>query len=320
MTLCLAASLLVPLAAHAEEEGLVMGLVATESHETLLESWHPLIEDMSDFIGVKVKGAAVGDYAGVIWFLATNKAQLAWVGNKAAIEAVDRAGAEVIVQSVTPSGPGYYAHLITQADSPLTSAEDVIGLARELAFGNGDPNSTSGFVVPGYYVFATRGVEPWKIFKRVTNDNHEGNFHAVAAGKADVGTNNSSALARFKARFPEEYKKIKIIWTSPLIPSDPVVVRKDLPATLKTRITGFLTQYGKAVPGKSEEQLEREKAMLAARKWVGFQKSDNSQLIPIRKLELFKQRLSLEGDRNIPEEARETRLKEIDDQLKRLSD
>lgn len=300
--------------------GLVMGLVSTESKDALLASWQPLIDDMADYLGIPVKGVVLDDYAGIIWYLASGKAQVAWVGNKAAIEAVDRAGAEVIVQSVTPNGPGYHAHLITRADSPLNSDRDVLKRAKDLVFGNGDPNSTSGYVVPGYYVFASRGFDPKRIFKRVNHNNHEGNFHAVAAGRVDVATNNSSALARYKSRFPEEYNTVKVIWTSPLIPSDPVVVRKDLPAGLKAGIADFLTQYAKPEPGKEQRQLEREQAMLSARKWTGFQPSDNSQLVPIRKLELFKQRLAIEKDRTLPDDVREQRLKTIDQKLKSLND
>ena len=304
--------------AVAAEKGLVMGLVYTESPDTLLKSWVPLFEDMSEYLGIPVKGIVAEDYAGIIWYLATGKAQLAWVGNKAAIEAVARADSEVLVQSVTLLGPGYHSHLIVRRDSSLHSVEDVLKHAGTLSFGNGDPNSTSGYVVPGYYIFATRGLEPDKLFRRVTHGSHEENFHAVAAGQVDVSTNNSSSLARYKQCFPEEFERIRIIWTSPMIPADPIVVRRDLDPVLKDRIRAFLLQYGKPAEGKTSEQLQREEDMLAARKWTGFRQSDDTQLIPIRKLELYKERLGIERNDNLPEAVRQSRIEAIETKLKRL--
>ena len=51
-----------------------------------------------------------------------NKVQVAWYGNKSAMEAVDRANGEVFAQMVTADGsPGYWSLLIAHKDSPLKS-------------------------------------------------------------------------------------------------------------------------------------------------------------------------------------------------------
>ena len=49
------------------------------------------------------------------------------------------------------------------------------------------------------------------------------------------------ALARFEKAQPEKYRTIRVIWTSPLIPNDPFVWRKDLPDALKAKIDSTLT-------------------------------------------------------------------------------
>ena len=50
------------------------------------------------------------DYAGVIEAMRFNKVHIAWFGNKSAIEAVNRAGGEVFVQTVDVTGnPGYWS-------------------------------------------------------------------------------------------------------------------------------------------------------------------------------------------------------------------
>ncbi|WP_158949977.1 phosphonate ABC transporter substrate-binding protein [Pseudodesulfovibrio cashew] len=305
--------------ADANPGGLTMGFVAADSKELTLERWQPILDDLSKELGIPVRSVVLDDYAGIIWHLAMNKAQMAWVGNKAALEAVDRADCEIMLQVVNArTGNGYYSHLITSKDSPLNSVQDVLDNAAHLTFGNGDPNSTSGFVVPGYYIFARRGLDPKTLFKRVVNNNHEKNFHAVANGTVDVATNNSMALVRYQIHYPDQRAGIKIIWTSPLIPSDPIVVRRDLDPALRQRIETFLSNYGKKTTGKSDRQTTWEKQILAGRDWAEFAPSDNSQLAPIRKLELFKMRMRIQKDDTIPSETKEARLQEIDTRLKEL--
>jgi phosphonate transport system substrate-binding protein len=46
--------------------------------------------------------------------------------------------------------------------------------------------------------------------------------------------------------------------------------------------------------------------------------SDNDQLLPIRQLELFRQRAVTEADARLPEKEKAARLKQIDDDLARL--
>lgn len=300
------------------EQKLTMGVVAADSPDILRTSWTPILKDLSTALGTHVELAVLEDYAGVIWYLTNNKAQIAWMGNKAAINAVDRADSEIIVQTRTQYGAGYYAHLITLKDAPYDDERDVLDNAGDIIFGMGDPNSTSGFAVPGYYLFASQRIDPNQVFKRMIYNNHEGNFHAVADGSVDVATGNSSALGRYKARFPDEFDRIKIIWTSPRIPSDPILVRTDLDPALKRRITEFFMTYGQAGPDKTMEQVEREKTNLAARKWVGFVRSDNTQLDPIRRLELYKKRLRVERDPSLNTTVRKRRMAEIDAQLNAL--
>lgn len=64
--------------------------------------------------------------------------------------------------------------LIVNKDSPINNLQDMLAKRKDLTFGNGDPNSTSGFLVPGYYVFAKNNVSTSE-FKRTVNAGHETN-------------------------------------------------------------------------------------------------------------------------------------------------
>ncbi|MGH1440414.1 MAG: phosphonate ABC transporter substrate-binding protein [Cellvibrionaceae bacterium] len=268
-----------------ELKSLNFGIISTDSTQVLRDTWTPFLEDMSKKMGVEVKPYFASDYAGIIQAMRFDKVDVAWFGNKSAIEAVDRSGGEVFAQTVDNEGnPGYWSLLLAHKDSKLNSVEDVIKNAKDLTFGNGDPNSTSGFLVPSYYVFAKNNIDAKKAFKRTTNANHETNALSVANKKVDFATNNTENLRRIQGKFPEKHDQIKILWKSPLIPSDPIVWRKNMPEATKSTIYQFFMDYGKS--GDKQELANLDKLQ-----WLPFRPSSDDQLLPIRQLVLFKDRL-----------------------------
>jgi phosphonate transport system substrate-binding protein len=307
--LALAATAAAPLG-HAADE-INFGIISTESSQNLRQDWGVLLQDMEKRIGVKVNAFFAPDYAGVIEAMRFNKVHVAWFGNKSGMEAVDRASGEVFAQQVAQDGsPGYWSFLITHKDSPYNSIEDVKKHAKSIALGFGDSNSTSGFLVPSYYAMALHGMDPKSSFKVMRQANHEANLMAVANKQVDVATNNNESFEKFERRNPDKAKEIKVIWKSPLIPSDPMIWRKDLDPQLKARIRDFMVSYGRD---------EREKAALHKIGISGFKASDNNQLLPIRQLELFKQKLALEKDERMGAAEKRARLDEIQRKLNELN-
>jgi phosphonate transport system substrate-binding protein len=288
------------------------GIISTEATQNLKADWQPLLDDMEKQTGLKVKAFFAPDYAGIIEGMRFNKVQMAWLGNKSAMEAVDRSNAEVFAQMVNIDGTqGYYSHLIVHKDSPLNNLNDVFSNAKNLSFGNGDPNSTSGFLVPGFYVFAQNKVDPRTAFKITRSANHESNALAVANKQVDVATNNSENLDKIKERQPAKFNDIKIIWTSPLIPSDPMVMSKNLPEATKTKIKNFFYNYAKTNPREKE-------IVMKISKLSGFKVSTNDQLKPIRQLDLFSLRIKFEGDTTLSASEKRTKLADIDQKLAAL--
>lgn len=296
----------------AEIKELNFGIIATEKAGALKQMWEPFLDDMSKAVGVKVNGFYATDYAGIIEAQRFNKVQIAWYGNKSAIEAVDRANGEVFVQFIDLDGtPGYYSYLITHKDSGITSLDQVLKNGKDMSFGIGDPSSTSGTLVPTYYVFTLNNLDPKTHFKVTRSANHEGNFLAVLNKQVDVATSNSEMTQKMKEKSPEKLDQIRILWTSPLIPRDPLVYRKDLPAAVKKKIQDFTVGYGKD---------DREKEILKNMyRLAGFKASTDAQLLPIRQLELFKDRKKFENDANMSEADKKAKLADIDAKLAELS-
>ncbi|MDF5933076.1 phosphonate ABC transporter substrate-binding protein [Pseudomonas aeruginosa] len=296
--------------AHADQPVINFGIISTESSQNLKSIWEPFLKDMSQQTGYQVKAFFAPDYAGIIQGMRFDKVDIAWYGNKAAMEAVDRAHGEIFAQTVAASGaPGYWSLLIANKDSKIDSVEDMLANAKSLTFGNGDPNSTSGYLVPGYYVFAKNNVDPVKAFKRTLNSSHEVNALAVANKQVDVATFNTEGMERLELTQPEKARQLKVIWKSPLIPGDPLVWRNNLSDEQKNKLRDFFFKYG-----ANAEQ----KKVLADLQWSKFQPSDDDQLLPIRQLELFKQRTDVANNTNLGAEEKAAKLKALDEELAKL--
>jgi phosphonate transport system substrate-binding protein len=325
-----------PLAKAEPLKELTFGVISTESTQNLKSIWDPFIADMQKKLGMPVKAYFASDYAGVIQAQRFGKVDIAWYGNKSAIEAVDRANGEVFVQTVSAQGlPGYWSVLVTHKDNPLAQFEPVkssgadfdpekyktcepcmaylVQHSKDLTLGNGDPNSTSGFLVPSYYVFALNKMDAKKDFKRMITANHETNALAAANKQVDVATNNTENLERMKQNFPEKFAQLRTIWISPLIASDPIVWRNNLDAADKKKLKNFFLTYG---TGGSDAENERK--ILAALQWAPFRESSNKQLVPFRQLELAREKTKIETDDKMSADEKARKLVEIEAKLASL--
>jgi phosphonate transport system substrate-binding protein len=201
--------------------------------------------------------------------------------------------------------------MIVHKDSPLKSLDDVLKNRASLTLGMGDTNSTSGTLVPGFYAWAAHKVDPARDFKRSARSNHESNILAVASKQLDVATVASDGVDRMKIKMPEKAAELREVWRSPLIPSDPLVWRRDLDEATKKKLRDFFFAYG--------SKDAREKEVMKTLTWSAFVKSDNHQLTPIRQLELAKERSKVEADAALPADEKSKKLKDIDQRLTELA-
>ena len=298
------------LAAQAQE--ISFGIIATDAASAQRERWEPFFRDMEKKTGLTIKSFYAPDYAGVIEAMRFNKVQVAWYGNKAAMEAVDRANGEIFAQVMYADGTfGYHGLLITHKDSPYQTLDDVFKNGKNLNFGIGDPNSTSGFLVPTFYVFAQNNVDHRTAFKTIRSASHGANIQAVLAKQVDVATNNTEDMGKLESTKPELFQQLRVLWRSPLIPSDPFVWRKDLDPAVRAKLKTFVLGYAKSDPA--------EKAILKnIYNYGGFRDSNNDQLIPIRQLELFRDRRKAESDEKLSPDERTKVMAEIDRKLAAL--
>jgi phosphonate transport system substrate-binding protein len=146
----------------------------------------------------------------------------------------------------------------------------------------------------------------------VRNASHGANIQATLAKQVDVATNNTEDMGKLESTRPDLFSQLRVIWKSPLIPSDPFVWRKDLDPQVKAKIKSFVIGYAKTDPA--------EKAVLKnIYNYGGFRESTNDQLIPIRQLELYRDRIRVESDTKLSAAERSKMLADIESKLSALS-
>lgn len=292
---------------------ITIGIIGTDAQQGLKQRWQPMLDDYSKAIGLPVKSYFAPDYAGIIQAMRFKKIQLGYFGNKSAMEAVDRADAELFARYIDEDGEqGYYSVLLANSNNNnINNLQDVIDNRAQLTFGNGEPNSTSGFLVPGFQALAQNDIST-RDFKRTINANHGANFMAVAHNTVDVATNHSLNLDRMAESSPALRAKVKVVWQSSLIPSDVLTWRKDFPADLKTKTQAFFVNYGK-------DGNKQALAALHELKWAGLAATDNNQLLPLRQMETYKSILETQSNTGLSDTDKKQRLMKLQLELDDLS-
>ena len=209
-----------------------------------------------------------------------DQAQIGWFSALPAVQAIDRAEAEVIARTVDVEGKdSYVSSLIVKRGSGIT-IDDVAACGKKYTFGIGDAQSTSGTLAPLTYFFGPRNINPTTCFSTVRSANHQANSFAVANGQVDVATSNSVNTVFLTRQNPEVARQIEVIWESPPIPESGILVRGTLPAELKARIREFFVNYGQGFG----PEADRQKAVMDQLNYSQFRAADNSYLNPIREM------------------------------------
>jgi len=257
-------------------------ILSVESAQDLQQHWGPVLADMQTITGLKVTPFYSTNYTALIEAMRFKQTDVGWFSNESGLEAVRRADGEVFARTTDPSGvDGYHSVLIVGAASGLT-LDKVLRCDRSLNFGMGDAKSTSGTLAPLTYLFAPKGIRPEDCFKTVRSGaSHQANMFSVAHGQLDVATNNDKGLSLARQRGVPEVAEVKVIWTSPLLPEDPIIWRKDLDPAVKEKVRQFFLTYGQG----DTPEAQRQHANLVQLSIGGFKPADDSHLLPVREIE-----------------------------------
>jgi phosphonate transport system substrate-binding protein len=259
---------------------IVFSILSAEGQASAGPMWEPLLDDMSKSIGVEVEPFFGSNYTVLVEAMRGNQTQVAWFSAKPAVEAIDRADAEVIARTVNKEGlDSYRSTLIVKTGSGIT-LDQVLACGKKYDLGIGDAQSTSGTLAPMAFLFNPRNIVPAQCFKTVRSANHQANAFAVATGVVDVATSNTVNTTFLNRQNPAIAAQLTDIWESPPIPESGILVRGDLDPALKEKIRSFFLTYGR---GEGVE-AERQRRVLAGLEYSQFRSADDSYLNPIREM------------------------------------
>ena len=319
--LLLLALAIISIPSSAQEEPPVtefnFGIITTESSDNLSTLWTPFLKDMGEMTGLKINAFFAADYSGIIEAMRFGEVEAAWFSNKSGLEAIRRSNGEVFAKATYPDGaPGYKSVLLVPVDSPYHKLEDILKCDKTINFGMGDPNSTSGTLMPMAYIFAPNGIIPSECFKNVRNATHEANGMAVANNLLDVATNNTTNLKRLGRTQPHILERIRVIWESPLIQTDPIIWRKDVPLEVKQKLFYFFMTYGRRAENPTE--LQRQREILGELDFGTFLPANDRHLDPIIRLEIIRDMAMARNDYDLTDEERADSLKVLEEKLQKM--
>lgn len=228
-----------------------IGLLGGENAQDRLNNNECLRAYTEEALGVETKLFAPADYAGVIEGLVGGTLDMAWLGasSYAATYLRNPEAVEPVLVKINLDGSyGYHSIGFARKDSGITSLDDMAGKV----FGFGDPNSTSGYLIPSIEIPQYKDgitMESGEYFGEVKfTGGHEQTIVAVNAGDIDGGVTwadgqgdwedgyNSGALRRAVDAGLVDMNDLVQIWKSAPIPEGPIVLRKSLPADAKAKM------------------------------------------------------------------------------------
>jgi phosphonate transport system substrate-binding protein len=244
----LAATTLLAGVAQAQEiKEFNIGILGGENAQDRLTSQECYRAAIEASLGVPVKLFTPADYDGVIQGLLGGTLDMAWLGASAyaKIFLTDPASVDLALTKQNLDGStGYYSIGFARKDSGITTIEE----AKGKVFAFAEPNSTSGYLVPGAEMTAAFGPLDQFFSEVKFSGGHEQTIVGVANGDFAAGVSwadglgnwedgyNSGAFRRASDAGLVDMNDIVQIWQSKLIPEGPLVVRAALPADVKAKV------------------------------------------------------------------------------------
>src|SRR5262252_9094152 len=217
--------------AQAQQNVLRVSAIPDEAPTELQRKFAPLGVYLEKATGWGVQFVPVTDYAATVEGLAAKKLDLVWYGGFTFVQARRRTGnALPLVQREEDAH--FHSKFIVGTGSKAKSLADLKGAT----FAFGSVSSTSGHLMPRYYLLKS-GIDPDKDFSKVAfSGAHDVTAKWVESGKVDAGVLNESVLQKLLDEKKLDPAKVRVIWTTPPYFDYNWTVRGDLDPKLAEQI------------------------------------------------------------------------------------
>lgn len=191
---------------------IVIGLLPDRTPEQLLKSHHALFTYMSQMLDVSYEVIIPKDYDDLLNQFNAGEIDLAFFGGITFIKAMKQSGAVPLVMRNIDLD--FISYLIVRTDSSFKS----IDMLSNKSFSFGSPLSTSGHIMPRYYMKALN-ILPESYFSKVQySGSHTATLEDVINKVVDAGVLNSQVFETSVSEISSLGSELTVIWQSPPFP------------------------------------------------------------------------------------------------------
>ena len=235
---------------------LTFAVVPAENASGVSDRFTPFIDYLTKELGVPVELRLANDYAAVIEGQRAGNIEIAHYGPASYAKAyLTGVKTEPFATTRKDDGEiGYYSVIYVKADSPYHDIRDLKGKTIGLV----DPNSTSGYNAPAFYLHKM-GIDVDTFFgKSIITGSHENGIIALAQGTVDCAADwwdadDDSNLTRMVNKGMAKKDDFRIIFKTPILPGSPYAYLSSLPGDLKQSIVAAFM----AAPTKDKPAFDR---------------------------------------------------------------
>ena len=259
---------------HVQAEMLVFTAIPDEDESKLKERFGPMSEYLSKTLDIEVSYVPVKSYAAAVSAFRNGQVQLAWFGALSGVQARSTVpNSQALAQGVEDQA--FWTYLIAHKSTGLKVGDVIDKNMRGMTMTFGSKSSTSGRLIPEFYLTERFGESPDKVFERVGySGNHSRTLRLVESGSYDVGAINYAVWERELAAGNIDTNAVKVIWKTPAYPNYQWSIRGDVDAQFGA---GFSDDVKAALLAMDDPKLLKSFARSA------FIPAQNSDYAPIKR-------------------------------------
>ncbi len=209
---------------------LVFTAIPDEDETRLQQRFQAVADYLAETLDVEVRFIPVTSYAASVTAFRNNQVQLAWFGGFTGVQARQRVpGSLAIAQGV--EDPDYKSYVIANRSTGLEphDADTAPEGLRDLTFSFGSRSSTSGRLMPEYFLREHLGASPDELFTRVGfSGNHSRTISVVQSGAYQAGVVSYKAWENELEAGNIDLDRVQVIWETPPYPDYQWTVRGDI--------------------------------------------------------------------------------------------
>ena len=184
---------------------------------------------LEEKLGVPVKYVPVKSYAAAVTAFRNNEVQMAWFGGLSGVQARRLVpGSQAIAQGL--EDPDFKSYFIANTSTGLTQSDTLPeAFIDQPSFTFGSKGSTSGRLMPEFYLRETFNQAPDQLFDKVGfSGDHSATIALVQSGAYATGAVNYKVWERELEEGKIDTSKVQVIWETPGYPDYHWTVRGDL--------------------------------------------------------------------------------------------